>query len=234
MSRNLAHLSSSHNHLPTRSAQTMLFPNFYTAMLLLLLTLMQFNPSFQTCTKNPHSLAIVNKAVLSNLHHFFASTKDSRETHVQLMRDQVLQVVLNNHGMNDVSTKEVSNRTIAKHLSVSRQSVAKHRSNKIPFKKVQPSKKKPGLTKKAFIFKHNALCQLMVKFWLDHSTPSPNKKDVRWKHSNKAGDHVREYNTNIYRTAYTIQCTSGKCQKDQCRCVIVKLCMFVVCACWMV
>ena len=180
MSRNLAHLSSSHNHLPTRSAQTMLFPNFYTAMLLLLLTLMQFNPSFQTCTKNPHSLAIVNKAALSNLHHFFASTKDSRETHVQLMRDQVLQVVLNNHGMNDVSTKEVSNRTIVKHLSVSRQSVAKHRSNKIPFKKVQPSKKKPGLTKKAFIFKHNALCQLMVKFWLDHSTPSPNKKDVRW------------------------------------------------------
>ena len=129
MSRNLAHLSSSHTHLPT-----------------------PLNPSFQTRTKNPHSLAIVNKAVLSNLHHFFASTKDSRETHVQLMRDQVLQVVLNNHGMNDVITKEVSNRTIAKHLSVSRQSVAKHRSNKIPFKKVQPAKKKPGLTKKAFIF----------------------------------------------------------------------------------
>ena len=41
---------------------------------------------------------------------------------------------------------------------------------------MQPSKKKPGLTKKLFIFTHNKLCQTMVKFWLDHSLPSPTKR----------------------------------------------------------
>ena len=133
-------------------------------------------------------------------------------------REGMLQVLLNNHGMQQINRNEVSNSVIARHLSVPRKTVAKHRDNKIPFRKTQPSKKKPGLTKNAFIFQHNQLCQTMVKFWLDHSVPSPNKNDVEWKHSGKHGDHVQAYNKD--KSSYTIKCTTGKCTKDQRRCVV--------------
>ena len=51
--------------------------------------------------------------------------------------------------------------------------------------------KSKGLSKKHFIYKHNNLVQLIVKFWIEQSTLSPDKKDVVHKHSERPGDHSR-------------------------------------------
>ena len=67
--------------------------------------------------------------------------------------------------MNDISNydNEKSNLAITKLLSVRKKSVAKHHNNKIPFKKMQPLKKKSGLTNKMFILEHHQLNQTIVK-----------------------------------------------------------------------
>ena len=78
--------------------------------------------------------------------------------------------------MNGRTNTELPHTALANHFSVSRKAVVKHHNNKVPFKKMQPLKKKTG--KNSFICKHKKLCQMVVKFWLDHSTPSPNKNDV--------------------------------------------------------
>ena len=196
----------------------MLLHHAYAALLLFLLSFILFQPCQQSPTNQRVSLKGLNNALVSNVRQFFADTKKSRDFGVMQKREGMLQVLLNNHGMQQINRNEVSNSVIARHLSVPRKTVAKHRDNKIPFRKTHPSKKKPGLTKNAFIFQHNQLCQTMVKFWLDHSVPSPNKKDVKWKHSGKQGDHVRAYNED--KSSYTIKCTTGKCTKDQRRCVV--------------
>ena len=154
----------------------------------------------------------------------FLETKDSKEQSVLNTCNQLLKIVLHDYGMKGLDENALSTRAISNHLAVRRKSIAKHRSNKIPFKKMQASRKKQGLSKKSFIFQHNPLCQLMVQFWNEHSTPSPNKKDVKWIHSKQPGDHVRVHNED--NTTFTVQCmrTTSKCRKDQRRWCTSLLC----------
>ena len=195
----------------------MFFHHAYAAILLLLLSFIQFYPCHQTPTTRRVRLQAIDKAIVSNIRQFFSETKQSRNSQVQQMRNEMLQVILHKHGMQETIGQKVSNRLLAEHLHVRKKAVAKYRKNTAPFRKMQPPKKKSGLTKKSFIYQHNQLCHTIVKFWLDNSVPSPNKKDVKWRHSSKPGEHVRVYNAD--RSAYTIQCTTQKCNKDQRRCV---------------
>ena len=190
---------------------TMLFHNLYAAFLLLLLPFVQFQPTLQTPTQ--HGLSLLHKAIVANTEQDLFDTKDSKESAVLDMRDQLLQIVLNEHGMNQCPQEHMSDRTIANHLRISRSTVSKHRNSKVPFKKMQPSRKKTGISKKSFIYQHNELCQVMVHFWNEHSTPSPNKKDVKFYHSSKPGDHVRVHDAE--KGTFTVQCVTGKCKKDQ-------------------
>ena len=176
----------------------MLYPHSVAAILLLLLIFKQFNPAVLTPTKQ--HVSIIRKTLCSNVEHFFAATKNSRDTEILGMRENLLQIALHNHGMKDTTNTELPHAAIAKKFPVSRKAVVKHCNNKLPYKKMQPPKKKTGLAKSSFIFKRNKLCQTVVKFWLDHSTPSPNKKDFKWNHSRKPGEHVRVYNAD--HTAY--------------------------------
>ena len=109
----------------------------------------------------------------------------------------------------------MSDQTIANHLHISKTSVtvSKHSNAKIPFKKMQLNRKKTGLLKKAFIYEHDQLCQVMAHFWNDNSTPSPNKKDVKFNHSTKPGDTVQVHDAE--KATFTVQCITGKCKKDQ-------------------
>ena len=151
-------------------------PNISAALLVLLLPFVQFQPTVQTRTE--HELSLLKDVIVANTQQYFLETKDSKEQSVLNTRDQLLKIVLHDYGMKGLDENALSTRAISNHLAVRRKSIAKHRSNKIPFKKMQASRKKQGLSKQSFIFQHNPLCQLMVQFWNEHSTPSPNKKDV--------------------------------------------------------
>ena len=186
-------------------------PNISAALLVLLLPFVQFQPTVQTRTE--HELSLLKDVIVANTQQYFLETKDSKEQSVLNTRDQLLKIVLHDYGMKGLDENALSTRAISNHLAVRRKSIAKHRSNKIPFKKMQASRKKQGLSKQSFIFQHNPLCQLMVQFWNEHSTPSPNKKDVKWIHSKQPGDHVRVHNED--NTTFTVQCTTSKCRKDQ-------------------
>ena len=186
-------------------------PNISAALLVLLLPFVQFQPTVQTRTE--HELSLLKDVIVANTQQYFLETKDSKEQSVLNTRDQLLKIVLHDYGMKGLDENAVSTWAISNHLAVHHKSVAKHRSNKIPFKKMQASRKKQGLSKQSFIFQHNPLCQLMVQFWNEHSTPIPNKKDVKWKHSKNPGDHVRVHSKD--NTMYTVQCTTLKYRKDQ-------------------
>ena len=138
----------------------MLLHRAYAALLLFLLSYMLFQPCQQSPTKQRVSLKVLNNALISNVRQFFVDTKKSRDFGLMHKHEGMLQVLLNNHGMQQINGHNVSNSVIASHLSVPRKAVAKHRNNKIPFRKTQPSKKKSGLTKNAFIFQHNQLYQI--------------------------------------------------------------------------
>ena len=75
----------------------MLFHNFDTAFLLLLLPFVQFQPTLQAPTQ--HGLSLLHEANVTNTEHYFIGTKDSNESAVLQMHDQLLQIVLNDHGM---------------------------------------------------------------------------------------------------------------------------------------
>ena len=94
----------------------MLFHNFYVyaAFLLLLLPLMQFQPTLQTPTQ--HGLSLLHKAFVANTEQYLSDTKDSKDSAVLDMRDQLLEIVLNKHGMKQYPQEHMSDRTIANPL----------------------------------------------------------------------------------------------------------------------
>ena len=77
---------------------TMLFHNFYAAFLLLLLPFVQFQPTLQTPTQ--HGLSLLHKAFVANTEQYLSDTKDSKDSAVLDTREQLLQILLNEHGMN--------------------------------------------------------------------------------------------------------------------------------------
>ena len=130
----------------------MLLHRAYAALLLFLLSFILFQPCQQSPTNQRVSLKGLNNALVSNVRLFFADMKKSRDFGVMQKREGMLQVLLNNHGMQQINRNKVSNSVIARHLSVPRKTVAKHRDNKIPFRKTQPSKKKPGSQRMSLYF----------------------------------------------------------------------------------
>ena len=72
------------------------------------------------------------------------------------MRNQMLQVILHDHGMKETIGHKVSDRLFAEHFYVRKKAIAKYWKNTVPFQKVQAPKKKTWLTKKSLIFQHNS------------------------------------------------------------------------------
>ena len=79
--------------LPNSQLTTMLFHNLYAAFLLFLLPFVQFQRTLQSPTQ--HGLSLLHKAFVTNTEQYLSDTKDSKDSAVLDMRDQLLQIVLN-------------------------------------------------------------------------------------------------------------------------------------------
>ena len=94
----------------------MLYPHSNAAILLLLVIFKQFNPAVLTPSKQHVSL--IRKTLCTNVEHFFAATKNTRDAEVLGMRENLLQIALHNHGMKDTTNTELPNAAIEKHFSM--------------------------------------------------------------------------------------------------------------------
>ena len=132
-------------------------------------------------------------------------------------------ILLNNAHMKDLTPDLISDHLLQMSwTSQDASSVLIYWNNVTPLKDIKPAAKPKGLSKNHFIYKHNDLAQRIVKFWIEHSTPSPNKKDVVHKHSDRPGDHSRVKPGN--GRANYIKCNyKPRCQTDQRRLNIHKL-----------
>ena len=54
----------------------------------------------------------------------------------------------------------------------------------------------------------------MVNFWLEESVPSPNKRDVKIKHSEKPGDHERMKDPMEFLSQFTAKPRNAKQLKE--------------------
>ena len=61
-------------------------------------------------------------------------TKQSRDSQVQQMCNQMLQVILHDHGTKETIRHKVSHRLLAEQLYVRKKAIAKYRKNTIPFR----------------------------------------------------------------------------------------------------
>ena len=167
-----------------------------------------------TRLSKPDATTALNDAMTKNAKQFFAESASARNDFVKQTRDQTLKILLNNANMKDLGPNVISDKFIAEELNCSRRAVRTYRNNTTPFKDFQPAAKSKGLGKNHFIYKHNDLAQLIVKHWIEESTPSPNKKDVVHKHSDRPGDHSRV--TPGEGKANFIKCNvKGRCKSDQ-------------------
>jgi hypothetical protein len=185
-------------------------------------------------------LSDLNTALLRNVKQYLTDTAFLRNDVISNTRDQLLQIMLHHSHMQHVQ-HDISDSMIAKELTCSRALVTKYRNSKTPFKNIHAARKKKGLKPNCFLFKHNDLAQvynncllcllndktlciyvqqsifiifqLIVKFWIEHSTPSPSLRDVKYKHSQKPGDHARVRDEN--GRSYTVVCKTKKCQMHQ-------------------
>ena len=89
-------------------------------------------------------------------------------------------ILLNNANMimKELTPDIISDKFIANELNIPRCLVHTFWNNETPLKDIKPAAKSKGTSKNHFVYKHNNLAQLIVKFWIEHSTPSPNKKDM--------------------------------------------------------
>ena len=157
--------------------------------------------------------SVLNDAMTRNAKQFFLDSSSARSSNVIQTREQTMAILLNQANMKAISPNEISDSFIAKELNVTKRLVSKFRNNETAFKDIMPAVKSKGLSPNAFIYKHNELAQLIPKFWIEHSTSSPNKKDVVTKHSTKPGEHCRVKPGD--GKANFIRCTTRKCKTDQ-------------------
>ena len=72
---------------------------------------MQFQPTLQTPTQ--HGLSLLYKAFVANTEQYLSDTKDSKDSAVLDMRNQLLQIVLNEHGMKQCPQEHMADRSPA-------------------------------------------------------------------------------------------------------------------------
>ena len=77
-----------------------------------------FQPCHQSPSKQGLHLQVVHKAIVSNVRQFFNDTKQSRDSRVVQMRNQMLQVILHDHGMKETIGHKVSDRQTSCRTSV--------------------------------------------------------------------------------------------------------------------
>jgi hypothetical protein len=160
------------------------------------------------------AISALNDAMTANAKQFFADSASSRNNHIKQMRKQTLQILLNNANMSNLGPHVISDRLISEELKCPRKLVHAFRNNTTAFKDIKPPAKSKGLSKSHFIYKHNDLAQLIVKHWIEESTPSPNKKDVVNKHLHRPGDHSR-VKPGVGKANY-IKCNfKHRCKSDQ-------------------
>ena len=71
------------------------------------------------CTiSNTNRLSLLHKTIIANTEQCLINTKDFNESSVRFMCDQLLQIVLNSCGMKNCTRKDMSDRTMLKHLHV--------------------------------------------------------------------------------------------------------------------
>ena len=124
-------------------------------------------------------ISTLNNAMLSNAKAFLGNTSNMRNQECLDARDTVLKVLLNTNAMKDIPPKLVSNNTIGKELNISKVQVKLYRNNNIPFDKIETNAKPKTVKTSSFIIKHNDLARLIVNFWIQNSTASPNMRDVK-------------------------------------------------------
>ena len=157
---------------------------------------------------------LLQNAMFKNCTTYFEATKDLRSVGALRDRDTVLSILLHSDGMSNITEAALPTSFIAKQLGgVSRRFVNKCRNSKVAFKAMSDKPRKKTLRKSSFIYKHNDLCRKMVNFWIEESVPSPNKRDVKIKHSEKPGDHERIKDPN--GVSFSIHCKTKKCQTAQ-------------------
>ena len=160
------------------------------------------------------AISALNDAMTANAKQFFTDSASSWNEHIKQTREQTLQILLNNANMTNIGPNVISDRLISEELNCSRKLVHAFRNNTTAFKDMKPPAKSTGLSKNHFIYKHNDLAQLIVKHWIEESTPSPNKKDVVNKHSHRPGDHSRvkpgEGKANYIKCNFKHRCKSDQ------------------------
>ena len=175
-----------------------------------------------TRLSNADAKTALNDVLVKNAKQYFVESGTNRSAGSVQTREQMCKILLNNANMKDLTPDLISDHFIANELNIPRRLVRTYRNNMTPLKDIKPAAKPKGLSKNHFIYKHNDLAQRIVKFWIEHSTPSPNKKDVVHKHSDRPGDHSRVKPGN--GRANYIKCNyKPRCQTDQRRLGIHKL-----------
>ena len=154
----------------------MLLHRAYAASLLFLLSFILFQPCQQSPINQRVSLKGLNNALVSNVRQFFADTKKSRDFGVMQKREGMLQVLLNNHGMQQINRNEVSNSVIARHLSVPRKTVAKHRDNKYHSEKHSHPRRSLGSQRMPLYFSTTSYAKPWLNFGLIIAFQAPTKK----------------------------------------------------------
>ena len=144
-----------------------------------------------TRLSNADAKTALNDVLVKNAKQYFVESGTNRSAGSVQTWDQMCKILLNNANMKDLTPDLISDHFIANELNIPRCLVRTYRNNMTPLKDIKPAAKPKGLSKNHFIYKHNDLAQCIVKFWIEHSTPSPNKKDVVHKHSDRPGDHSR-------------------------------------------
>ena len=127
-----------------------------------------------TKLSNTDAKAALNDVLVKNAKQYFIESSASRSAGSLQTREQMCKILLNNANMKELMPDIISDKFIANELNIPRRLVNTYRNNDTPLKDIKPAAKSKGLSKNHFIYKHNNLAQLVVKFWIEHSTPSTN------------------------------------------------------------
>ena len=182
----------------------------------MLLSLLFFLIIATTRQSNADAKVALNDVLVKNAKQYFVESGTNRSAGSVQTREQMCKILLNNANMKDLTPYLISDHFIANELNIPRRLVRTYWNNVTLLKDIKPAAESKGLSKNHFIYKHINLAQLIVKFWIEHSTPSPNKKDVALKHSRseRPGDHSRvkpgNGHTNYIKCNYKPQCQTDQ------------------------
>ena len=112
----------------------------------------------------------------ANTQQYLPETKGSKEESVLNTRNQLLQIILNKHGLKNLDENTLSIRARSQQLAVGHRSISKHRNNKVPFKKMQASKKNRVSQKRHLSFNTITFASSWCSFGTSTAVQAPIKR----------------------------------------------------------